>query len=112
MKFEFNSSLIAIEIKAQLNQEKIAVPATFRKLSLKFTQTQSLHKKTDPDCCIYFSPSQVHNPYAFKKEMFFPTKPELRKDILGYDKQRMSETWKVLWITTENCSIERTLKDK
>jgi hypothetical protein len=27
--------------------------------------------------------------------MFFPTKPEQRKDILGYDKKRMSETWKV-----------------
>ena len=38
----------------------------------------------------------VHNPYAFKKHLHFPTKPEEREGILGYDKKRMSETWKAM----------------
>ncbi|CAB4002365.1 aldo keto reductase [Paramuricea clavata] len=36
----------------------------------------------------------IHCPYSFAKGMVFPRKPEHRKDILGYDKRRMSETWK------------------
>ncbi|XP_028416162.1 aldose reductase-related protein 1-like isoform X2 [Dendronephthya gigantea] len=36
----------------------------------------------------------VHHPCTYGNGMFFATKPEDQKNVLGYDKERMSRTWK------------------
>ncbi|CAB3988451.1 aldo keto reductase [Paramuricea clavata] len=36
----------------------------------------------------------IHHPCTFANGMRFPTTPEDRKNVLGYNKKRLSETWK------------------
>ncbi|XP_028416181.1 aldose reductase-related protein 1-like [Dendronephthya gigantea] len=38
----------------------------------------------------------VHHPCTYANGMFYPHKPEDKKNILGYDKERMSRTWKAM----------------